>query len=325
MNEIAKNIKENNFAHVYLLCGDEDYLKIKYRNMLKNAIIGDDTMNFSYYVGKDVDINEIADTSVAMPFFAERRLIMIEDSQFFKSASERINDIVKNAPDTTYFIFVETDVDKRNRLYKTVRDMGHVALMERQTAASLEVWAARILAQAGKKITSGDMSYFIGRIGNDMNNIYNELMKLIAYIGENEIVTREAIEAVGTVVIEDKIFDMVGAVASKQTDKAIKLYGDLLALREAPLKILALMGRHFSIMLTVCDMKESGKNNGEIASRLSLYPRYVQNYVSQAQAFGKKDIESAIKDCVEAEEAIKTGSMEDKYAVELLIVKYGRK
>lgn len=325
MNEIIKNIKEGSFHKSYLLCGEEDFLKNKYKAMLKEAIIGDDTMNFSLYQGKEADVNEIADVSSTMPFFAERRLIMIEDSQFFKTSSERINDIVKNAPETTYFVFVESETDKRNRLYKNIKENGHIADMERQTQASLEKWALKILSQNNKKITGNDMAYLMGRVGNDMNNIYNELVKLVSYCGDEEVITRQAIDAIGTVVIEDKIFDMIGAMASKQTEKALKLYGDLLALKEAPLKILALTGRHFGILLSVKDMMNANKRSGDIASRLAIYPRYVNNYMMQAEAFERKELEDAVNECVAYEEAIKTGQMEDIYAVELLIVKYSRK
>ena len=45
MKTINQDIKEENFRPVYLLYGEEDFLRRAYKNRLKEAIVGDDTMN----------------------------------------------------------------------------------------------------------------------------------------------------------------------------------------------------------------------------------------------------------------------------------------
>ena len=322
MKEITKHIKEGNFSPAYLLYGEEDYLKRKYKNELRNAICGDDTMNFSYYQGKNADVSEIADTGRTMPFFAERRLIMIEDSGFFKSSSEEMAEIVRNAPDTTIFLFVESEVDKRNRLYKAVNEVGYACEMKTQTEEALKTWATKIFASEGKKITVNDMSWFLGKVGLDMNSIYNEAMKLISYVGDDDVVDRAAIDEVIATRPEDRVFDMINAMSEGKTDKVMHLYKDLIALKEPPMKILALLGRQFSQLMAVKDMKQSGAGNQEIAARLGIRPFFVGRYVAGAQHYTEEQLRQALEDCVSAESDVKSGRREDKYAVELLLVKY---
>ena len=75
MQTLNKDIKEKSFRSVYLLCGDEPFLVGSYKKRMREAISGDDTMNFNYFEGKNPDVKEIISLADTMPFFAERRLI----------------------------------------------------------------------------------------------------------------------------------------------------------------------------------------------------------------------------------------------------------
>ena len=49
MQVLNQDIKEKNFKKAYLLYGEEAFLKRSYKNRLKEAVAGDDTMNFNYF------------------------------------------------------------------------------------------------------------------------------------------------------------------------------------------------------------------------------------------------------------------------------------
>ena len=83
---LAQDIKTGEFKPVYLICGEEAFLKKSYKNRMKDALVGDDTMNFHYFEGKGLDLKEIISLADTMPFFGDRRLILIEDSGLFKSS-----------------------------------------------------------------------------------------------------------------------------------------------------------------------------------------------------------------------------------------------
>lgn len=322
MKNIKKHLKEAEFAKAYLLYGEEKYLVRTYKNMLKDGICKDDDMNFSYYEGKDININDIRDTSQTLPFFAEKRLILIENSGMFKTSSEDMADIVKNAPETTYFIFVENEVDKRNKLYKTLSQTGYVCEMKNQTDDALANWVFRFFADNGKQITREDMNLFLRIAGPEMDNLYNEAMKLSAYCMDKDIITAEDIMSICSTKTVDRVFDMIQAMALKNTDEVMKLYGDLLALKEPPMKILALIGRQFSQLMAVRRLLDDGQGSQAISERLGIRSFFVGKYIGQAKRYSAKELEQAVNDCVEAEFAVKSGRTEDKYAVEMLIIKY---
>lgn len=321
MQTLNQDIKNGTFRPVYLLYGEEQYLKQSYKKRLKQAVIGEDTMNFSYYEGKGIDVNALMAMADTMPFFVEKRLILVEGSGFFKSASDELAEYLKHIPDTTCLIFVEDQVDKRNKLYKQVKEVGYAAELTRQSADQLAQWAGTILAREGKKITKRTMELFLEMEGDDMEHIRMELEKLICYTMGREIVTDEDVQAVCTVRAANRIFDMISAVAARNTKAALKLYEDLLTLKEPPMRILFLVARQFNQILQVKELMGQGEDKGKIAKRLKIQPFIAGKVMGQARSFSREQLLDYVNVCVEMEEAVKTGKIADRLAVELLITK----
>ena len=107
MKQLKEDLKNQTFHPVYLLYGEEDYLKRMYRDRLKKAVLGDgDEMNYSYFEGKDIDFPTLREAANTLPFFSDHRIIIIENSRWFKNASE-LADYLPAMPDTTVMVFVE--------------------------------------------------------------------------------------------------------------------------------------------------------------------------------------------------------------------------
>ena len=235
MQTLNQDIKNHTFQRAYLICGEEAFLKNSYKKKMMEAILDGDTMNFAAFEGKGIDVEEVIRLADTMPFFAEHRLILIENSGFFKSGCEALLTYLPQMPDTTCMIFVESEVDKRSKLYKKIKELGYIAEMNRQDSVQLARWAGAILAKAGKKITGRTMELFLSMSGDDMENIRMELEKLISYTGEKEVITDEDVRAICTPQVTNRIFEMVSAIAGRQPHKAMDLYEDLLTLKEPPM------------------------------------------------------------------------------------------
>ncbi|MBH1941421.1 DNA polymerase III subunit delta [Mobilitalea sibirica] len=322
MKVIKDHIKSGSFKPFYLLYGSESYLKKLYRDKLKTAILGDsDDMNFNYFEGKDVDqkkINEIAQT---LPFFRDKRLIIIENSGLFKSQSE-LSDQLIHMPDSTILLFIEEEVDKRSKMFKTVRDLGTIAEMNGLDEKNLKLFVVSLLEQEGKRIAESTINYFLEKTGPDMANIKNEVDKLVGYIWDRAIVTPEDVDAVVTTQITGKIFNMIDAIGSKQQNKALELYYDLLSLREKPMSILFLITKHFNTLLQVKDLFRRGSNPSSISEMVGIPPFAVNKYIGQAKNFSSGHLKDALEFAADMEEQIKTGRMIDKIGVELLIITF---
>lgn len=325
MKNIKEHIKLNQFKSVYLLYGTETYLKKLYKDKLKAAILGDsDGMNYSSFEGKGVDISKIISVSETLPFFSDRRLILIENSGLFKAQND-LADYMKSIPETTHIIFVENEVDKRNRLFKAVKAEGTVSEMNCLDEANLKLWITSVLDKDKKKITLDSILYLLSKTGADMDNILNEVEKLVCFAIDREVITNEDIDAVCTTQITGKIFLMVDAIGSRNQKKALELYYDLLALKEKPMTILYLITRQFNILIQVKDLLGLGYNNTVIGQKTGLMPFTIGKYVSQTKNYTMKTLKEALISCAEIEEQIKTGKLIDKIGIEILIIKYSAK
>ena len=195
-----------------------------------------------------------------MPFFAEHRLLLIEDSGFFKNANQQLAEYIPSIPEETIMLFVESEVDKRGKLYKAVS----------KNEQTLTRWILGILKTEGKMITSGAMKQFLEKTGTDMERIRQELEKLICYCMEKESLTEEDVAVICSEQTENKIFDMINAMAEKKQKKAMELYYDLLALKEPPMRILYLITRQFNLLMQVKELSEEGYSAKTISERLKM-------------------------------------------------------
>lgn len=321
MQRINEDIKSGRFNRIYLLYGEERYLKRQYRARLKQALCQEgDTMNVNFYEGKDISIGAVIDLAETMPFLSTRRVIFLDNSGFFKSGGEKLAEYLAEFNETTYFVFTESETDKRSKLFKTVQKKGCAVEFTGQDENVLKRWIAGKLKKDGMNVSEAAVQLLLVKAGTDMENLSMELEKLICYCMGREAVTVEDVEAVCTNRITNHIFDMVNAIGDKQTGKALNLYYDLLALKEPPMRILFLIARQCNLLLQVKEMKKKGYDNKTIGSKISLPPFVAGKYVSQSAKFHGRDLKKAVEKCVAAEEAVKTGKMNDLMSVELLIL-----
>ncbi|MCI9143925.1 MAG: DNA polymerase III subunit delta [Lachnospiraceae bacterium] len=321
MKQINEDIRQQKFRQVYLLYGEERYLRRQYREKLRSALCeNNDTMNIHFFEGKDIPVGEIIDLAETLPFFGDRRVIFVTGSGLFKSGGEKMAEYLTAPSETTFFVFMEDEVDKRSKLYKAVQSKGYACEFTVQDENTLKRWIAGILAREGKRVTENTVQLILSRTGTDMENIQMELEKLICYCMDRDVVAREDVEAVCTTRVSNHIFDMINAISAGQQRQALDLYYDLLALKEPPMRILFLIARQCNMLLQTKELKAKGYDNRTIGSKIGVAPFIAGKYLNQAAHFKTSQLRNAVVKCVEAEEAVKTGRMNDIMSVEILIL-----
>lgn len=332
MYAINDDLKTGNLKSVYLLHGPEGYLVRRYRDKLLKAFCGngskkelDDDMNFNSFVGKDFTQEQIIDLAETLPFFADRRVILLEDTEFFIKNGDKLADYLGNKAESTVFIFVEGDIDKRSKLYKAITSVGHAAEFRKQDEDTLKRWIVSLVKNEKKQITIRAVESLIERTAGDMELLNHELEKLFCYTQDMEAIDIAEVEAVCTTVVTNHIFAMIEAMANKKQEEALRLYYELLALRESPIGILRLIARQFTQLLMIKDLRNRGYDRRKIAEKTELKPFIVNKYMEQAGKFTTSTLRKALDDCAEYTECITTGRLTDRLAVELLLVKYSSK
>lgn len=332
MDKLRQDIKTGQFENAYLLFGQETYLLQQYKNRLKSAIIGNDTMNYSLYSGKSIDLQEVRALAVTLPFFADRRLIMIEDSGLFRGSNDEWAELVRSLPDSTCVIFAEQElekkqdaekkltVDKRGKLYKAIKECGYCCEMVRQTTEQLMQWCVKGFAQSGLRITRQAVQLFLEMTGDDMENIRSEMEKLICYCMGNESVELSDVEAICTERITNRIFKMIEETARGNAAGALELYYDLLALKEPGMRILFLLSRQINQLYCISRMTAAHQSRDQIAKCLKLNPYITGKLQEQTKSFKADALRHLLELCIQTEQDVKSGNLNERIAVETVLV-----
>lgn len=329
MKELKKQWKNGEFGRCYLLFGAETYLLKDYETALEKALLpeGTEMMNHDIFEEKRATAAAIMDAAETFPFLNEKRLVTVKNSEFFqkggrKEEGEKLKEFLADIPESTCLLFIEEKVEKTSALYKAVVKHGQAVEFKKLTEKDLGTWIKKLCKDNQKQMSESVLGLFLQTVDHDMENMEGELLKLIAYKGEESEIKAEDIRAVCTVSLEARVFDLVKAVAEKRPEKAVQIYRTLLSMKESPYMVLSLITRQFRFILETKLLSESGMTNETIAAKLEIRDFAVKEYLRQSKRFSARVWKDAMKDCLETDLNIKSGKAAEETAVELLIVKY---
>lgn len=329
MKELKKQWKANEFATCYLFYGTETYLIKHYEDVLRQSILpsGMEDMNFDELEGNRATAAAIRDAAETLPFLNDKRLVIVRNSAFFrkngrKEEGERLLEWVKDIPESTCLVFMEEKVEKTGKLYKAIAKVGQAVEFQPLAEKDIILWLQKTAKAGGVQLSSTAAVSLLRMTDNSMENLQREMDKLIAYKdGTGEITTKD-MEAVCSVSLEARVFDLIRAVGEKNTEKAVSLYRNLLAMKESPFMVLSLVIRQFRMILGTMLLSETGADQKEIAKKLEVRDFAVREYLQHSRQFSKKDVKEALVDCLQTDLDIKNGRMAEDLAVELLLIQY---
>jgi len=325
MDAALKDIKNGSLKNLYLFYGPERFLINRYVEIAKEHIADSAGMNVDIFNGRDAGADEIINAAETLPFLSERRLVAVRDSQLFtagrKADSDRLAEYLAQTPDYTVIIFVETEIDKRGRMYKSVAEFGAAIEFGSPPDNELTRWLVKIAEKGGKRLSHGTAAALLRHVSGSMEDYATEMAKLISFADGDEI-TISDIEAVCTKSLEAKIFDLVDAIGNKNPETALLMYTNLIFAKESPFDIMSMIARQFRLILQCGHLRKKGLSSAQIAAQLSQREFAARKCVDQSANFTERRLLDALNDCLKTDYNIKTGQMEAKLAVELLILKY---
>lgn len=326
-NPIDVDIKSGEFHRVYVLYGPEDYLKLQYRDKLVKAVLPtDDGMNLSRIEGKDLDVKGLINSAETMPFFADKRVIVVNGSGLFKKANDELADYLEHVCETTVLVFVEAEVDARVKTFKNAQKFGATYEFVMPDDMMLKKWIATKLKNDGVEMTNDAYQTFFEMTSDSMANMATEYEKLIAFSGEGKKIEKTDVLSICTRQITTRIFDMINAMAARDSKTAFDLYQDMLQSgSETPLGILALICNQYKQLLMIGELDARGLNFNDIGSKMKISPYAVKYKLPLLKKMTGKEIKSLLEDAADYERKIKSGLLDDQLAVELLMMKYSRR
>ena len=276
---LKKQIKSGEFSRVYLIYGDEGYLKQFYANQICNKTVDKNFADFNLkkLEGKETSLNEIYDCVSSFPMMAEYTCTLVRDYPLNTFAGDRgkfdsdFQGMVTDIPESSVLVFwMDTiTVDEKDKKWSAVINLidsvGACVKLDKRTRSALE--KLLITSAAKKECTlSREMAgYIINLVGEDMSTLQNELNKVCSYAGSGEI-TKKHIDDTVIVSVEAKIFALSRMIAKGEADAAFETLSNLFKLREEPVMILGVLSKAFADMYRVKAAKEKGVSYMNLAT-----------------------------------------------------------
>lgn len=332
--DIVADIKNDSPSRIYLISGEEKYLVDKIVAEMKKRWIASGAESLDFYLkdqsNSDLPIDEFQSLAGTPPFLSRLRMTVIRNTGLFSTKSpslsadvERWKAAISAVPEFALVVFVEDKVDKRKKqLLEAVSSVGTLAELYFQDEEMLAKWIKSSLARKNINIPANCVSSLISRTDSSMRMIENEVTKIMLYC-ENKDVHQLDLNLLNRLSIPDvhaSVFNMTDAIGQKQPGRALEIMNDLIILKEAIPKIRLMLARHIRHLICA---KELG-NASEIASRLKVQPFVARNLVSQSRGFTLQQLEKIYFLCFESDQWVKTGKMDDRMSMEVLLSACGQ-
>lgn len=314
--KFKKDLSQGNIGSLYIFHGEEAYLRDYYLDQMKAKLIPGGMESFNYHLlpGKGLTAQRLGETVDALPMMSPRTLIVVNDYDLFKAPEgERtaMTKILSDLPEYCCLVFVYDTVpyksDARMRkLAGAIQEKGQVVQFARQQQGDLVDWIGRRFRALGHEIDTADAQYLIFLCGDLMNGLISEIGKIGAF-AKNRRVTRQDIDAVAIPVIDAKVFEMTDALGRRQMDQAFATLGDLFQLRQEPIMILAVLGKHFRQLYTArvaLEARQSSRWLMELWGMRSTYP--ADKLMDMARRHGLDWCRTAMRRCAETDLAMKS-------------------
>jgi len=329
-SELKKAISDNCLKSLYILWGEETYLRDYYFGEMKKLLLPDglEEFNHKYFEGKSVDINSLAAAVDALPVFSERTLVEVRDFDFYKAGEDtrnRLESIINDIPEYCCLVFFFSDPDFKpqgnTKIHSTVKKIGASVEFRAQEQSDLIAWLTRRFAALSHTIDRADAQYMLFLCGDSMTNLVTEVQKISAY-SKTKRITRDDIDAVGTPEVSARVFDMTDAIAKGDFDRAASIMGDLLELREAPIKLLVIIAKQIRQLYYAKLCLDGGRDASYLKKLCEIKNDYPAKLLMQnAKRISLDWCENAVKMSAETDFLMKSDAKDDEELLKLMLLK----
>ena len=321
--EIRK-LKEEGPERLYLLWGEEDYLRDSYLQTLREICAPEGGEDFQVRVFKEQqpDPMELRYAIDTLPFFSERSLIEIRDFDFAKPGdSEKILEVLSDIPDYCTVAFrlgQGEEPNGKSKLVKFLRDHGREIRFTVQDQNMLFRWITRRFAYFGKGIEMEAAQRLIYLSGDQMKALIPEIEKIAAY-AQGEKVTHADVNAVANRIPESDIFDLTDAIAERRFNTASGILADLLEQRDTSVPaILSLLSNQFRRLFLAAEAKDSS----ELMELTGLkYDFMARRLLNSARNFRQDQLRHAIELCAQADYRLKSEGTDEKLLLKEILMR----
>jgi DNA polymerase-3 subunit delta len=320
---LRTNLTPENLAPVYLLHGPERFIIDQAVAQIREIVVQGPMADFNYsrYKAKELSGAEIVAKAGEIPMMAAKRLLLIDDGHKLGTKDLEALDpyLAQPAPETCLVVVAERFDLRRGILARAnKRKQVHKAdlLKENQLLPFLKSRAK----ERGVSLSQGALAAVCAAIGSNCAALDDAVERLGLFVGFDSEVTEEAVTEIVTNIREHSVFELVDAIGNRTSDRALVLLEGLLAEREEPIRINAMLARHLRHLLVARIQLHLGADQSALAGLIGIPPFAVKKIIGQSRRFRGAKLEQYLARVAEADFELKSSRRTSKVVMEEVIL-----
>ena len=336
INEFKSRIKSGALSGCFAFAGEEDYLKRYYLGELRSAIVTDEAFapfNHIVFDGEDVKLASILDAVKAPPMMADYKLVEWHYPDFSSMKESELSDLemlletrAEYGYTTIAFLVGEDGVDlgtpkKKSKFITRFEKYIEFLRLDRSTDAQLAQWIRRHFEAAGVTFAQDVPTSLIFRSGHSMQQLKNEIDKLVAYAKANGIsLSSREVELIATATTECDTFAFSNAILARDKQGALTALDDMKSRRVDPTVIIGMTAKVVCDLVNVAELVDDGVSLDDIAKALSMNAYKLKLYAASAKKLGRARCEAMLAELARVDTSSKFGGISGYTAIELFIM-----
>lgn len=319
-----------------LLYGKETYFLENALKKIKKDF-GDLVKGINYITIDQTNVQVLISEIQTPAFGYEKKLIIARDTGLFKKAgkktkgspsewiqkvSEYLEEHQDEMQESVVLVFVEEEIDK-NELYKAIDKIGNVQSFTEEKPAQIVTRLKSICQAYEVKADQSTLAYFVEMCGTNMQELINEIRKLIEYAGKGGSITKEAVDLLCIRKPDSVIFNLTDYLGKKEIANAFSVLQDLKYQKEPTQLILIMLYNHFKKLYYTKKAIEQGRQ--DLVGVLNLKPNQeflVSKYRTQAGKFQTQDLRGLLENLADLDYQSKQGTVDIDIGLEAILCQY---
>lgn len=277
-----------------------------------------------YSLEKDNLEDIILDASL-VNMFSDKKVILVNDAQIFTNGSKvdnvsSLEQYFNNYNSDTYIIFEcpTEKIDTRKKITKKISEIGTIIEVKKKDITYIKEYIKNVLKE--NNYTIENLEYLMSKVGTNIENVKNELDKLIIYKMEDKNITNKDIDKLMIPALEDEIFALTDAVIKSNTEKSLELLDEFLNKNYDEMQIIILLASQFRFMYQVKRLVNKNMKEASITKELSANPYRVKITIKNSYYYNETNLLSYLKKLAELDKNIKLGKIDKNLGLQLFLM-----
>jgi len=286
--ELETAVARGEIAPLYFIYGEDEFLAERAVQRLVGKIVSPDfrDFNFSLFYGKEAKVEQIIESAMTLPMFAERRVILVKRADELPAdAYEHLLAYAQNPSPDSCLLFQGVKIDQRRKFFQELKKEGFLVEFKKLKDDQLPGFIRKEAEACGKRIDSVAAELMVYYSGNNLRELAAQLEKLSAFCGERATITADDVRAMASDTKIDNVFELAEAMGRRNLDRAMRQLQTVLRDSDAPYMLIGALARHFRQLCVVRGLTQKKLSSDEIGRQARINPYFLKGVLEQSRNY----------------------------------------